>query len=382
MPSRREFLTASLSTLLAGCTTHDAFRIAESVARGNSLEGAVASRARSRATGWVANPQSLANDFNRIKGFVAKITDVWGSEESLRPEPKRFVKYTDNYLTRGVIDFEKGVVRVETLQPEQLHRAIVTTLLSPEDPRGVDLFSDQPVVLGGTPFLYEQVLDHQGEKVRWEWRAGRFADYLIANQRKTKQVQLSNGKSRQETYVEFPLVAQHSVKRRYRYSQWVEHYARQYRVEPALIYAVIETESNFNPFAVSWVPAYGLMQIVPNTAGRDAYPLIHGQQGTPSGEYLFDVENNIRMGTAYLHILQSRYLVDVTNPTSREYCVIAAYNGGVGNVLKCFSRDRKAAITAINQLAAKDVYARLRQKMPSETQRYLVKVNKAKRRYA
>lgn len=381
VPSRRQFLLISLPTLLAGCTTHDAFRIAESVARGNSIEGALASRAKSKATSWAVNPSGFAHDLEKFKSFLDKITGAWGDEAALRPEPKRYVKYTDNYHTRSVIDFEQGVVRVETLQPANLRQAIITALLSPEDPREIDLFSDQPVPLGGTPFLHMQVVDHEGKPVRWAWRAEHFADYLVANSKQKRQIQLPEGQSTEEVFVEFPLVLQHRRKRQYRYSEIVERYSRKYNVDSALVYAVIETESNFNPFAVSWVPAYGLMQIVPTTAGRDAYELIHGKSGTPSSSYLFNVDNNIRMGTAYLHILKTRYLSQVRHPLSKEYCVVAAYNGGAGNVLKCFSKNRSTAFKAINQLPPNDVYARLRRFMPIESQRYLVKVQNAKKRY-
>jgi len=140
-------------------------------------------------------------------------------------------------------------------------------------------------------------------------------------------------------------------------------------------------ESDFNPYAVSWVPAYGLMQIVPTTAGRDAFEKIHGRKGTPSRDYLFNVENNIRMGTAYLNILQTRYLVGVKNRTSREYCVIAAYNGGAGNVLRSFSNERTQALAMINRSSPQAVYQRLRTKMPKESQHYLQKVTRAKSNY-
>lgn len=380
--SRRRFLSACVPLTLAGCTTHDAFRIAESVARGNSLEGALTSRVKSHATGWVTNPAGLARDLQQLQSLVEKITSVWGDEEGLKPGPKQYVKYTDSYRSRGVIDFQAGVVRVETLEPALLKQAIVTTLLSPADPRQVDLFSDKPVPLGDEPFLLNQITDHEGKAVRWPWRANRFADYLLANAVKNRAVKLADGSHKEEKYVEFPLLPEHTLKRRYRYSEYVERYARQYQLESALVYAIIETESHFNPYAVSWVPAYGLMQIVPKTAGRDAYQEIHGRAGTPSRDYLFNVENNIRMGCAYLHILQSRYLAGIENPLSREYCIIAAYNGGAGNVLRSFTGDRKQSIRQINQLSPKQVYQRLRSRMPHESRGYLAKVTAAKPRYS
>ena len=50
-----------------------------------------------------------------------------------------------------------------------------------------------------------------------------------------------------------------------------------WKIEPALILAVMHTESAFNPLARSPIPAYGLMQIVPGSAGKDATELVYGQ---------------------------------------------------------------------------------------------------------
>jgi membrane-bound lytic murein transglycosylase C len=384
MISRRTFLAGCLPVALSACSTSEMIRSIEAAARTGSLQGAARSVATSKATGWVANPKSFTNDLKRFdrfaKKFVHDVVAVWGEDDARTPSPKVYVKYSDTYKTRSVIDFENAIVRVETLDENRLKQAIITTLLSPEDPSSVDLFSDKPVQLGGVPFLYNQVLDQDAKAIRWEWRANNFADYLLRNQQ-SQSVTLKSGEVKTQYFVEFPLVRDNQVQREHRYTALVQRYGAKYGVERALVYAIIQTESNFNPYAVSGVPAFGLMQIVPTTAGRDAFEKIHGRAGTPSQTYLFNAENNIRMGTAYLNILQTRYLVGVIDPLAREYCVIAAYNGGAGNVLRSFSKDRTQALSIINRMSAKAVYQKLRAKMPAESQRYLEKVTVAKRQY-
>ncbi|MFT1659470.1 transglycosylase SLT domain-containing protein, partial [Vibrio cholerae] len=104
----------------------------------------------------------------------------------------------------------------------------------------------------------------------------------------------------------------------------------------------------FNPYAVSWANAYGLKQVVPKTAGRDVFKLVKNRSGEPRREYLFNPENNIDSCTAYFYILKNRYLKEVRHPTSLEYCMISAYNGGTGGVLSTFSSDRHRAMRDLN----------------------------------
>jgi membrane-bound lytic murein transglycosylase C len=132
---------------------------------------------------------------------------------------------------------------------------------------------------------------------------------------------------------------------------------------------------------VSGSDALGLMQVVQHTAGKDVFQM-RGKWGKPSRSYLFDPENNIDTGTAYLAILQNNYLGGIQNPTSRRYAVITAYNGGAGSVLRVFSSDRTRAVGIINGMQPGDVYQTLTTKHPAgESRRYLVKVNNAQKSY-
>ena len=85
------------------------------------------------------------------------------------------------------------------------------------------------------------------------------------------------------------------------------------------------------------------MQLVPTSGGRDAYRKAKGEDKAPSRDYLFNPENNIELGAAYLNVLTYSQLDNVTDLVSREYCVISAYNTGAGNVFKTFAKDQRAA---------------------------------------
>jgi membrane-bound lytic murein transglycosylase C len=98
--------------------------------------------------------------------------------------------------------------------------------------------------------------------------------------------------------------------------------------------------------------------------------------------YLYQPVKNIEMGTAYLHIINYRYLKGIKNPLSRMYCVISAYNTGAGNVSRAFDNGSrkgrlKRAIKVINKMTPEQVYNTLIHKLPyEETQVYLKRVSK------
>ena len=89
--------------------------------------------------------------------------------------------------------------------------------------------------------------------------------------------------------------------------------ARRHGVDPALLAAVAEAESNFDPFAVSHKGAEGLLQLMPMTARR------FGVQDS------FDPEQNVEGAAQYLEWLLSRFAGD-------ESLALAGYNAGEGAV--------------------------------------------------
>ncbi|WP_119011357.1 membrane-bound lytic murein transglycosylase MltC [Vibrio superstes] len=315
-----------------------------------------------------------------ISSFTGDIEKKWGKQQVKVAGKSNYVKYIDNYDSRAEVNFSTGKITIETVASNDpkahLKTAIITTLLTPDDPAHVDLFSSSNIKLEGEPFLYQQVVDQEGKPIQWNWRANKFADYLIANKMKTKKVDYKIAH-----YVEIPMVATHSDVRSYKYADIVRRASQRYDIPEDLIYAIIKTESSFNPYAVSWANAYGLMQVVPKTAGADVFKLVKKKPGIPSPEYLFNPENNIDTGTAYFYILKNRYLKDVDNFLSLEYSMISAYNGGTGGVLNTFDRNsRSNAMKNLNSLQPNQVYWALTNKHSNaEARRYLEKVTKYKR---
>ena len=322
------------------------------------------------------------NGFDILMGqFAHNIENIWGFNEVLIAGPKDYVKYTDGYQTRSHINFDQGTITVETIAgtdpAARLRQAIITTLLMGDDPGSIDLYSDvNDIPISKQPFLYGQVVDNTGEPIRWQWRAARFADYLLQTRMKSR----SNG-LRVIYSITINLVPNHLDKRAHKYVGMVRQASRKYGVDESLILAIMQTESSFNPYAVSRSDALGLMQVVQHTAGKDVFRS-QGKSGTPSRSYLFDPQSNIDTGTAYLAMLNNVYLGGIENPTSRRYAVITAYNGGAGSVLRVFSNDKIKAATIINSMQPGDVYETLTTRHPSaESRRYLYKVDTAQKSY-
>ncbi|HDG1669570.1 membrane-bound lytic murein transglycosylase MltC [Kluyvera ascorbata] len=327
---------------------------------------------------WVKD----TNGFDILMGqFAHNIENIWGFNEVLIAGPKDYVKYSDGYQTRSHINFDAGTITVETIAgtdpAARLRQAIITTLLMGDDPGSVDLYSDaDDIQISKEPFLYGQVVDNTGEAIRWQWRAERFADYLLQTRMKKRTSGLHIIYS-----VTINLVPNHLDKRAHKYLGMVRQASRKYGVDESLILAIMQTESSFNPYAVSRSDAMGLMQVVQHTAGKDVFRS-QGKSGTPSRSFLFDPASNIDTGTAYLAMLSNVYLGGISNPTSRRYAVITAYNGGAGSVLRVFSNDKVQAANIINSMAPGDVYQTLTTRHPSaESRRYLYKVNTAQKSY-
>ena len=106
----------------------------------------------------------------------------------------------------------------------------------------------------------------------------------------------------------------------------VELNAEHYDFPPSLIYAIIHTESKFNPEAISTADAKGLMQITDDTY-RWACKRAGEESTTPDD--LYNPASNIRIGCYVLSLLYEQFTETET--------VLAAYNAGQGRVREWLS---------------------------------------------
>lgn len=112
-----------------------------------------------------------------------------------------------------------------------------------------------------------------------------------------------------------------------KYAEYIKKYSEEYKLSPFLVAAVIKTESNFKENAKSSKEAAGLMQITTSTGEWAAKEM---KLKEFKCEMLLEPEYNIRMGCWYLDNLKKEF-------DGNMDLVLAAYNGGRGNVQKWLS---------------------------------------------
>lgn len=356
--------------------------------------------------------QKYKEILNRNKKILAaynelkeKAGQVWGEGAAVVPDSTLDVTYRNNLKQRSIVDYENGTVKVElAVKPykaknskaikNELANAVEQTLLQGPDDRSIIEIaknpeppkSEKPPVLeglvanaDGSPLKPEDMEDYKKIKAR---------SMII------KPITGNDGKKRFVVSTQFNLVPDHIKKRAVKFRKAVEQYALKHKIPTPLIYAIIETESCFNPRAKSPVPAFGLMQLVPGTGARDAYKYLFRKDIVVKEHYLYKPTENIELGVAYLHLLYFRYLRHIKDPASRQWATIAAYNTGVRNVIKSFAGEytktnyssrlvwKKRALKEINSMMPEQVYRHLRQFLPAaETRDYMKKVRERMGKY-
>ncbi|WP_297895203.1 transglycosylase SLT domain-containing protein [Shewanella sp.] len=323
---------------------------------------------------------------NRYKEFKKHLAPKWGENPELSSNDS-FVSYSEDLNQKIVLDYNKQEIRIEILQDNEVNtdtnvKAEIlqftsqsVTMAAAEDP----LLSD--VKLNDTRSLAESLIPDQSFKEVIEQADIEVRETVVniaaesdtigtATEKRVKQYTLKLGN-------------QGLLQRRAAaYKKSVNKTSEEYKLNSSLLLAIMEVESSFNPMAQSPIPAFGLMQIVPDSAGKDVNSRVFKINKAPSPEQLFEPEHNITFGSAFLNILDKSYLSGITDPLSRHYCVIAAYNTGAGNVASVFHPKRKKALNeavkVINTLTPQQVYQKLITELPySETRKYLRKVTEA-----
>ncbi|TYT74871.1 murein transglycosylase domain-containing protein [Desulfobotulus mexicanus] len=330
----------------------------------------------------------IEEEFNNFKNEIKK---NWGDE--VLSTPTQWVEYSRDMKNRTLVDYEKNTITVEIQAPEKadnLHKELQERIKNLVTATSAKAFENDTLSRNIEKRVIEASDNVLTDKVKPEpiltktltgtdrpsnRQVNRTVNELAQKSVETQRPAPQPGNRIHSFTITLPDVRLSD--KAGTYEKEIIKYAREYKIDPALVVAIMHSESSFNPMAKSHIPAYGLMQIVPRSAGKDASQLVYGEQKLLSPSYLYNADNNIKMGAAYLHILYYRYLSSIQNPESRLYCSIAAYNTGAGNVARAFTGNRniRRAAETINKLTPEQVYNKLVADLPyDETRNYMKKV--------
>ncbi|MEW5799593.1 MAG: murein transglycosylase domain-containing protein [Bacteroidota bacterium] len=329
----------------------------------------------------------VAEQERLFKEYTGQIEKKWGRKNVQTSTKKEYVAYDEAFSSRKKIDFESGTAKVEVLVTEAEAKnqnmireklkeqvAKVVTTKGGDDP----LEKKMEVSAAEKPLVAGQVQMTNGVQVT-EQNAKQFAEQTVrSSPMTTETVEGKDGIKRVVVGVQIPLVPNHVKKRATGFKEQIQKEAVRFGIDVTLIFAIMHTESYFNPQARSYVPAYGLMQLVPKSGARDAYFFVYKRDTLVTGEYLFIPNNNIELGSGYLAKLLTVDFRGVRDPKSRIYCAISAYNTGPGNVAKAFTGKRNVihALPKINAMTSDQVFDHLRKNLPfEETRSYVAKVS-------
>ncbi len=317
--------------------------------------------------------------------FREEMQQKWGDFKER--SKKQWVEYKENGELRVSTDFEEGQGQVEVLceskeeaeevreeMPEKVNEAFE----SKGTREGFETENLPNKEVTAEPVLNDQLNKAEDKPVK------EYAKEIADEQTQTKEVQGDDGETRYVVYVDFSLASDHVQQRAQKVEDEVYKFAEKYNLDPALVFAITHVESYFNPTAASHANAYGLMQVVPATAGRDAYRRLFNEDGIPTKEYLFQPSNNIQMGCTFIDLLTNNYFDKVEDQTTLLYLMISAYNTGAGNVAVAYTGDTNLseAFPKINSMGPEDNYNYLRENLEYEEARnYLKKVTERRVQY-
>ncbi|MAE70466.1 MAG: hypothetical protein CME06_08370 [Gemmatimonadetes bacterium] len=348
--------------------------------------------------------------------FKAEVERRW--DRFVEPEARTWIEYDSDLDARSTVDFEQGEARVEVIAPESTsHEALAGRLRAKIEQvassrgttddfagRATDPALGSPAPLSERPILEGQIAGASGVAVSTT-EVKRFADRQV-NEGKMRSSTFTgrDGVARVKLTIVLPLVPDHLRRRAERYLPTVREQsssvARRKDVAAMpieLVLAIMQTESFFNPKARSHVPAFGLMQLVPNSGAKDALQYLGEEERVLSGEALYVPPRNIELGIAYVSKLWHQYYRGIKDPVCRQYCVIAAYNTGPGNVNRTLntgssgvSKSQRGrfgpAVARVNREftgRGDELKAHLLEHLPhDETKGYLTKVSERMGNYA
>ena len=331
---------------------------------------------------WTRNVLEIERKWDEVEAqqrheweeLKRKIDLLWG-EAGITSTKKEWVDYNKDYLVRSNVDFKNGTMEIDALVPlnesdpyKMAKKLISTKMESTFMTKGLEkksILSNQLKTANGLNVTNKNLKKYIK------------GDLLPRINSVPTSIRGKDGKRRLRFGARLSLVPDHIRVRAEKYRKPVQANAVRFSLNPQLIMAVIHTESYFNPFARSNAGAYGLMQLIPSYAGREAYQFLHREDRIITPQYLYTPKNNINLGSAYLYLLYNKHLSDVQGKDKRLFLTICSYNCGPTAI-----RQKIIQRHQVPFMPSENLYRLLRSKTPKETGDYLRKVTERSNLYS
>ncbi|MBN2789401.1 MAG: transglycosylase SLT domain-containing protein [Candidatus Delongbacteria bacterium] len=295
------------------------------------------------------------------KEYVNKVRGQWG--EYTGSTPKAWAEYSNDLKALSVVDFENNYVEIATIvdtddkakSEAQIQKRFEELLAAKEEGTQRKLLQGQIKFEQDANYVKPKKkvefkepitsVPKKEEKVVTEENQKEFVKKTVEKKLKKEVILGDDGRARTKYTVTLEMVPNSIQIRAKKYMDLIEKYSKKNDLDPALVMALIHTESAFNPKAFSRRPdgtpmACGLMQIIPSQAGRDAHKALFGKDKIVEPEYLFNPENNLAMGTWYVKWLnnwwnriEKKKHGKASSVIKNEYYTVSSYNQGMGTIL-------------------------------------------------
>lgn len=271
------------------------------------------------------------------KEHVNKVRSKWGKYTD--STPKAWAEYGNDLNSLSVVDFENNKIEVEVLvdakneaEAENLITKRFEQLMAKQDKNTHQSILKNQLKINNKPVTKKNTKEFVKKNIKKNYKK----EVIIGD----------DGRARVKVKVSFDLVPNSIKIRAKKYLPLVNKYAKKYNIEPALILGLIRTESAFNPRAFSRRPdgtpmACGLMQLIPTQAARDAHRALYKSDKIVKPEFLYNPEENIKMGVWYVNNLkrwwtsrEKKWYKKNSSKRKIEYYVISSYNQGMGTIRK------------------------------------------------
>lgn len=290
-----------------------------------------------------------------------------------------WVTYTKDFKGRSQVDFEEGEIKIAAVvekniaKSEEKAKEIVKKMI-------IKIMSEKDD--SGSIILSEQIEDPISTETIDNDKVNEIVEKIITTGEKTSVIG-KDEKKRDKFEVSLKMVPNHIKIRSEKYQPIIEKFCKKYNVEPKVVFAIIHTESFFNPKAYNrHGNAYGMMQIVPKYAGRTMNNVIFNRNSNPTSDQLFTAEINLEMGIGYIRWLADNKWNKIKNETNLYYCIICSYNGGPGTIYKAMTgkmrkipqKDWDKMISDLNSMDSDKLYEHLKVKVPFKETRHYIKL--------